>query len=107
MIRRFAYARFSEARAAHWLLLLAADRVDSMGSSVRSFASRRPDNPITETGVLAEFSHSGWTSRVNRKRADVKHHAVDPMIVATPWIARAAVAFLAVRGVARVLRKPR
>src|SRR3954447_26761968 len=27
-IRRFAYDRFSEARAAHWLLLMAADRVD-------------------------------------------------------------------------------
>src|SRR5215210_7287256 len=25
-IRRFAYAKYSEARAAHWLLLLAADR---------------------------------------------------------------------------------
>src|SRR4051812_31015188 len=27
-IRRYAYAQFSEARAAHWLLLMAADRVD-------------------------------------------------------------------------------
>src|SRR5699024_4715308 len=28
-IRRYAYERFSEARAAHWLLLMLGDRVDS------------------------------------------------------------------------------
>ena len=31
-IRRFAYDRFSEGRAAHWLLLIAGDRVESMGA---------------------------------------------------------------------------
>jgi hypothetical protein len=31
-IRRYAYARFSEARAAHWLLLILGDRVESMGA---------------------------------------------------------------------------
>jgi hypothetical protein len=32
MMRRFAYKKYSEARAAHWLLLLAADRVDVLES---------------------------------------------------------------------------
>ena len=35
LLRRVAYARYSEARAAHWLLLLAADRVDVQESRVR------------------------------------------------------------------------
>lgn len=37
-IRRLAYARFSEARAAHWLLLIAGDRVESASASLK----RRP-----------------------------------------------------------------
>src|SRR3954452_10371527 len=49
VIRKFAYAKYSEGRAAHWLLLLAADRVDALESTLGSFASRHPDNPITET----------------------------------------------------------
>ncbi|NYJ01622.1 hypothetical protein HNR19_002320 [Nocardioides thalensis] len=40
-IRRLAYRRYSEARAAHWLLLLAADRVESKGQALRSLLSRR------------------------------------------------------------------
>src|SRR5690606_20313244 len=42
-VRRFAYARYSEARAAHWLLLLAADRIESKQELWRSFSSDRPD----------------------------------------------------------------
>lgn len=34
-IRRLAYERFSEGRAAHWLLLIAGDRVESMGARFR------------------------------------------------------------------------
>src|SRR5919112_447799 len=49
-IRRLAYRRFSEARLAHWLLLIAGDRVDAWGSHLRSFASLHPDNPLTERG---------------------------------------------------------
>ena len=33
-IRRWSYAKYSEGRAAHWLLLLAADRVDTFGQAV-------------------------------------------------------------------------
>src|SRR3954447_21188665 len=59
-LRRFSYRRYSEGRAAHWLLLLAADRVDAWESHLRSFATLRPDNPITETGVASEFTRHGF-----------------------------------------------
>src|SRR5918993_1893263 len=98
IIRRLAYRRFSEARLAHWLLLIAGDRVDAWGSHLRSFASLRPDNPVTETGVLSELS-AGGTSRSGR--SDRRHQLLDPIVVAGPWIAAAGVAFLAAR---RLLR---
>src|SRR3954447_16336405 len=84
-IRKYAYARYSEGRAAHWLLLIGADRVDAWESHLRSFASLRPDNPVTETGVLSEFSRHGLGSRFGKKRADVNHQWLDPVIVGAPW----------------------
>src|SRR5919202_4760804 len=42
-IRRFSYARFSEGRAAHWLLLVLADRVDATEAHLRSLATLHPD----------------------------------------------------------------
>jgi hypothetical protein len=101
MIRRFAYQRYSEGRAAHWLLLLAADRVDSVGSHVRSFGSLRPDKPITQTGLASEFSHHGISSRVRSKRADLSHIWLDPLIVAGPWLLAGALAVSAIRRVTR------
>jgi hypothetical protein len=89
-IRRFSYRRYSEGRAAHWLLLLLADRVDSTGSTFRSFATIRPDDPITETGFLAEFSHGSLRSRLGTKRTDLKHQWMDPLIVLAPWALRIA-----------------
>ena len=94
LIRRLAYRRFSEARLAHWLLLIAGDRVDACGSHLRSFASLRPDNPVTETGVLSELS-AGGTSRSGR--SDRRHQLLDPVIVAGPWVAAAGVAVLGAR----------
>jgi hypothetical protein len=85
-LRRLAYARYSEARAAHWLLLLAADRVDAKEHVLRSLLTRRPDNPVTETGVLSELSGHGLRSRLGRRRADVGHHLLDPLVVGTPWV---------------------
>jgi hypothetical protein len=93
-IRRLAYRRFSEARLAHWLLLLAGDRVDAWGSHLRSFTSLRPDNPVTETGVLSELS-AGGTSRSGR--SDLRHQLLDPVIVAGPWVVAAGVAVLGAR----------
>ena len=94
LIRRLAYRRFSEARLAHWLLLLAGDRVDAWGSHLRSFASMHPDNPVTETGVLSELS-AGGTSRSGR--SDRRHQLLDPVIVAGPWVVAAGVAVLGAR----------
>ncbi len=93
-LRKYAYARFSEARAAHWLLLIAADRVDALESHIQSFGTMRPDNPVTQTGVLSELS-AGGTSRSGR--SDRRHHLLDPVIVAGPWVAAAGVAVLGAR----------
>jgi hypothetical protein len=94
LIRRLAYRRFSEGRLAHWLLLIAGDRVDAWGSHLRSFASLHPDDPVTQTGVLSELS-AGGTSRSGR--SDRRHHLLDPVIVAGPWVAAAGVAFVGAR----------
>jgi hypothetical protein len=96
-LRRLAYARYSEARAAHWLILLGADRVDMIESTLGSFLTSRPDNPITETGVLSELKAHGLSSRIGRGRADVVHHALDPVIVAGPWLVAAGAAYRTVR----------
>ncbi|GAA3334805.1 hypothetical protein GCM10020358_00650 [Amorphoplanes nipponensis] len=100
VIRRYAYGQYSEGRAAHWLLLLAADRVDTVESTLRSFVSTRPDNPITQTGVLSEFTHHGIGSRFGRKRADVNHQWLDPIIVGAPWLLAGALAYRIARRVA-------
>jgi len=86
VMRKFAYKKFSEGRAAHWLILLYADRVDAAEHHLRSLLTLRPDNPITETGIKAEFSHKGIESRFGRKRVDVKHLWLDPILVGGPWI---------------------
>ncbi len=86
IVRRYAYRRFSEGRAAHWLLLLGADRVDAAESHLRSFASARPDNPFTETGIRAEFTHGGVRSRTGHRRADRAHQWMDPILVGGPWV---------------------
>ncbi len=96
-MRKYAYRRFSEGRAAHWLILVAADRVDALGSHLRSFVSLRPDNPITETGVLSEFSHHGIASRVGKKRADLVHQPLDAIIVAAPWVLGGRVAYVGLK----------
>ena len=100
-IRKYAYARFSEGRAAHWLLLVAADRVDAWEHHLRSLATLRPDNPVTETGVLSEFSRHGVRSRLGQKRADVNHQWMDPLLVGGPWVLAGLGAVAAVRAVRR------
>ena len=86
MMRKYSYKRFSEGRAAHWLILMAADRVDSLGSHLRSLLTLRPDNPITETGVLSEFTRHGIASRRGKKRADLTHQPLDLIIITAPWV---------------------
>jgi hypothetical protein len=85
-IRRYAYDRYSEGRVGHWLLLVLGDRVEAFAANARSLASLRPDNPITETGVLSEPKHHPLSSRFGVGRADVTHTWIDPLVVAGPWL---------------------
>ena len=101
VMRRYAYRRFSEARAAHWLVLIAADRVDAIGSHLRSFMTLHPDNPITQTGVLSEFTHKPISSRLGKKRADLHHSWLDPIVVGGPWVVAVGIIWFAVRTVAK------
>ena len=102
-IRRLAYARFSEGRLAHWMLLIVGDRVDSWGSQLSSLLSGHPDNPITETGVRTELSHDGAGSR--KGRSDARHQVIDPVLVAGPYVAAAGAAVLGVRALVRAVRR--
>ncbi len=105
VIRRTAYRKYSEGRAAHWLLLIFADRVDATESHLRSLVSLRPDNPLTETGIKAEFTHHGLASRTDTTRVDRNHSWLDPIIVAGPWLVTAVVAVATVRKVAGRVRR--
>jgi hypothetical protein len=100
-MRKLSYRRYSEGRAAHWLLLIAADRVNAIEAHLESFFTARPDNPITETGVLSEGRRHGWSSRVGQSRADVRHQPLDPILVGGPWVLAGAGAVLGLRAVLR------
>ncbi|MCZ2826321.1 MULTISPECIES: hypothetical protein [unclassified Modestobacter] len=102
-IRRLAYDRFGEGRLAHWLLLIAGDRVDAWESHLRSLVTGHPDQPVTETGVRTERTHGGLRSRTGR--SDRRHQVLDPVLVAGPWVAGAGAGALAVRRLARLLRR--
>jgi hypothetical protein len=95
-VRRFAY-RFSEGRAVHWLLLMGADRIDVLESRITALLSGRPDSRVLETGVLSEFTHGGLSSRLGKHRADVKHHWIDAVLFAAPYVALAAGVYLLLR----------
>jgi hypothetical protein len=98
VIRRYAYT-LSEGRSSHWLLLVLADRVDVVESSVEALLRGHPDNPIAETGVVSEIKH-GVKSRVGQGRADTKHLPFDVLLVAGPWLAAGGAAY----GLYRVLK---
>jgi hypothetical protein len=102
VIRKFAYRRFSEGRAAHWLILVLADRVDAIESHLASLATARPDNPITQTGILAEPKHHPVSSRAGR--VDVRHQVLDPVIVGGPWVLAAGATVLVARRLVRAVR---
>lgn len=97
VMRKYSYARYGEGRSAHWLILLAADRVDAWENHIRSLLTLRPDNPLTETGISSEFTHHGFSSRAGSKRADLKHQWLDLIIVGGPWAAAGILAALVLR----------
>lgn len=98
-VRRLAYRRYSEGRAAHWLLLLAADRIDSVESQAEAIVRGRPDNLIKETGIAAER----WGRR-GPNRTDGAHQWMDPIVVAGPWLLRAGLLAAAGSRLLRLLR---
>ena len=104
VLRKYAYARHSEAKAAHWLILLLADRVDAVEQHLVSFATLRPDNPITQTGIRSEFTHNGLKSRIGQKRVDLVHQPIDPVIVAGPWILAGSAAYAGVKALTKAAR---
>ena len=105
VMRKYAYRKFSEARAAHWLILLAADRVDAIEHHLQSLLTLHPDNPVTETGVSSEFSRHGISSRLGQKRVDLKHQPLDPIIVAGPWVAAGGAAFLGLKALRKAVSR--
>lgn len=106
IFRKYAYT-LGEGKSSHWLLLLAADRVDVLESAVESALRGKPDNPITESGVVAEFTRGGIRSRVGQGRADVKHQPLDALIVAAPWLIAGYVGFSAAQALTRKRRARR
>jgi hypothetical protein len=102
MIRRHAYKKYSEGRAAHWLLLMAGDRVDAFGSHVTSLLTLHPDVPAT--GLKSELTHGGVRSRLGRKRTDTVHQPLDPVIVAGPWVAAFGVAYVGAKAISKRVR---
>lgn len=103
-IRRYAYDRYSEGQAAHWLLLVIGDRVDAITAHLRSFVSRRPDDPITQSGVLGERGRHPVSSRLRPGRIDMKHAWMDPILIVGPWILAGVLVFRAGRAIIRPRR---
>jgi hypothetical protein len=100
-LRKLAYDRWSEGRMAHWLTLIAADRVNVFESSVEALLRGHPDNLIAETGIMAERHGGGLSARFGDKRSDWKHQWMDPFVVLGPWVLAGAGAVAVVR---RLLR---
>jgi hypothetical protein len=96
IIRRYAYT-FSEGQTAHWMLLIAGDRVDILESRIGAALRGRPDNVIAETGVLSEFKNQAYRTRFGQHRADLKHQPLDLVMWAAPYAAIAGGLFLATR----------
>jgi hypothetical protein len=83
-IRRVAY-KYGEGRARHWLMLIAADRVDVIESRFTALARGKPDNPFAEAGLMAEKHRHGLRSRVGQGRYDVRHQGIDYAMMVAPY----------------------
>jgi hypothetical protein len=101
IVRRSAY-RYSEGRAAHWLILMAGDRVDAAQARLSGLLTGRPDHLIEETGVQAERGRHTVTERLRSSRSDTHHTWIDPVLTMGPYVAIGLVALSVVR---RVLRR--
>ncbi|MBW9121825.1 hypothetical protein JNB63_17140 [Microbacterium trichothecenolyticum] len=102
-VKRYAYDKYSEGQTAHWLLLILGDRIDSTTAHARSLFSRRPDDPLTQSGILGERGHRPFSSRFGRGRADLKHMWLDPLLVFGPWVVTAVTGFVVARWLVRAV----
>ncbi|MFL5815087.1 MAG: hypothetical protein ACJ763_16040 [Bdellovibrionia bacterium] len=80
MIREFAF-KFSEGRKAHWLLLLAADRVDVFEEGIKSILTLSAHNPLSEMGLKTEFRRGGFFSRFGENRTDVRRQKRELFVI--------------------------
>jgi hypothetical protein len=55
--------------------------------------------------VKGELTHDGWSSRVGTGRSDVRHHVLDPVLVAGPWLAAAGAVVVGGRRLVRALTR--
>lgn len=103
-IRKYAYT-LGEGMTSHWMLLMAADRVDVVESAIEAAVRGAPDNPLSETGIVAEFTRHGLRSRVReRQRVDLKHQWMDPLLVAAPYLLAGYAVYRAGRALAGAAR---
>ncbi|OII04263.1 hypothetical protein [Curtobacterium sp. MCBA15_008] len=100
-VRRLAYARFSEGRLAHWMLLVVGDRLDVGVHRVTDALHGRPDRVIRETGVRAERGKHPVASRLGSSRRDWRHQLLDPLVANWGWLAALGGAVLLVRRLRR------
>lgn len=79
LLRRAAF-RFSESQWGHWLLLILADRVDTVEGLLGDVVSGRPPNPLVEMGMV---------KRAHARQAAVATAAVAVGVAAlTLWAVR-------------------
>jgi len=67
-VRRLAYARWSEARNAHWLALIVADRIDVHESAVNALLHGRPRSFLDSMVAAGPWLLSGCTTYVVVRR---------------------------------------
>jgi hypothetical protein len=79
---------------------MCGDRVDVLESRCAALLAGRPDNPITETGVLREFRNGAYRTRFGQHRADLKHQPLDLVLWAAPYLAIAGGLYLVGRTLA-------
>jgi hypothetical protein len=71
-----------------------------------ALANGHPDRKIRETGILSEVSREGIQTRVRERRADVKHHPIDALMFAAPYVAIAAAVYALSRALVRTASEP-
>ena len=80
-VRELAF-KFSEGQKIHWLMLLVADRIDVLESSLESILTMNMHNPLSEMGLGSELKRKGgFTSRFGQHRADVKRQKRELMLL--------------------------